>query len=350
VSRSLRKLFSKFQNWPRPGAEFLDPPLANGGSAGHFFVFKVQPIKFFDFKHGFITGHVFVFKASLVEHVARLDIIGSAQDLTLMDIADLHEAMIAGRKAWQLIKDGRRKLWADWLVIGSAFQKARTEAMSVANTNQPIGRRYNIEMGRLLEKYDLHDIGKTARACLLKVMDNLADVEEWRSRQPDPDDFNHPTSVWQRFSRSSKAQDHKDKKRLDNSPAALINELKNEIEQLKARNQELEEEKPKKNPAAATSNDEAKMLEAELKAARKRAAALGCDINPIVGGRPRRHWALEKRDQTPCTRTGCAVFSGIVCHDLTTVHAELDAMITEKNATKNPTRVRGEASKASIRR
>ena len=163
-----------------------------------------------------------------------------------IDPETLHTAMIAGKKAWKSIQDGRRKLWADWLVIGGAFQTARSEAMYVAEANQPGGRRYNTEMGRLLAKYDLHDIGKTARAHLLRVMDHLTDVEEWRSRQETPDDFNHPTSVWQRYSKSSKAHDHKTKKKRDNSPAALIKELKAELEQLAARNVELEEEAKRK--------------------------------------------------------------------------------------------------------
>jgi hypothetical protein len=225
-----------------------------------------------------------------------------------IDIADLHEAMIAGRQAWQTIKVGRRKLWEDWLVIGSAFQVARTEAMSVAGSNQPGGRRYNTEMGRLLEKYELHDIGKNTRACLLRVMDKRADVEEWRSKQEDPDDFNHPASVWQKFSRSSKARDAKDKKRLDNSPAALIKKLKAEVEELTERNQELEEERLS-NANKVTVEDEA------LDRARKRVEALG----PPWGLQEPRHDRGHKsyhiwndRDQS------------IRCRNLDAVHAKLD--------------------------
>jgi hypothetical protein len=183
---------------------------------------------------------------------------------THIDPADFHAAMTAGRKAWQSIRDGRRKLWSDWLVIGCAFQQARTEAMHLAAANQPVGRRYNTTMGRLLEQYTLHDIGKTARACLLRVMDKLEDIEGWRSRQPHPDDWNHPTSVWQKFSRSSKAQDQKDKKRLLDSPAALIKKLKDEIEQLTERCQELEEEKAEeKRCGDQTPNAELERLSSE---------------------------------------------------------------------------------------
>ena len=156
-------------------------------------------------------------------------------------------------------------LWANWLIIGRAFQSARTEAMYVADANQPGGRRYNVEMGRLLARYQLDAIGKTARAHLLRVINKLGDVEEWRSRQSDPDDFNHPTSVWQRYSRSSKGQDQKDKKRLDNSPAATIKKLNAQIEELEARCQELEEEKQQPKPK----------IDWSLEATRKRVEALG---------------------------------------------------------------------------
>jgi hypothetical protein len=75
----------------------------------------------------------------------------------------------------------------------------------------------------------------------------------------------------------------------------------------------------------AATPQEVKLLEAELKAARKRAATLGYDINPIVGSRSH-HWALEKQNQTPCTTTGRAVFNMIACQDLTVVHTELDTI------------------------
>jgi hypothetical protein len=44
------------------------------------------------------------------------------------------------------------------------------------------------------------DMSETARAHILKVMENLAAVEEWRAKQPDPDDLNHPSRVCRSFS------------------------------------------------------------------------------------------------------------------------------------------------------
>jgi hypothetical protein len=157
-----------------------------------------------------------------------------------LDPTAFHEAMIAGSKALKSVRDGQRMVLANWKIVGHAVQSARTQAMAVAGTNQPLGRRYTRAMGELLAQYKLDTIGKTTRSCLLNVMDHLEAIEEWRSKQENPDDFNHPTSIWQRYSRSGKAQDQKDKKKLDNSPAALIKELKSEIERLSARNEELE--------------------------------------------------------------------------------------------------------------
>jgi hypothetical protein len=52
-------------------------------------------------------------------------------------------------------------------------------------------------------------MSETARAHILKVMENLAAVEEWRTNQPDPDDLNHPSRVWLKFHRSSTQADER---------------------------------------------------------------------------------------------------------------------------------------------
>jgi len=158
--------------------------------------------------------------------------------------SNLHAALVAGREAYQSIKESQRQLWADWLVVGRALKRARSEAMHLASTNKPSGRRYSTEMSRLLAEYGLDELGKAA-SHLLNVMDHLPAVEEWRSKQPDPDALNHPSWVWQRFSRSSRGQDDKNKKKhqRDRSLAAQIKELKRELEHRDARILELEEEK-----------------------------------------------------------------------------------------------------------
>ena len=168
---------------------------------------------------------------------------------------DGHHAMLRCGKAWNRVKSHQTKLWSDWTMeIGPALMKARAEAMSVAETNRPIGRGYNTAMSGLLEEYDLNDMSETSRAHILKIMENLAAVEEWRAKQNDPDDLNHPSRVWQKYQRSSTQADERTQKERERRKAerresatqeleaALeqVRELKAEIEHLKVYIQELE--------------------------------------------------------------------------------------------------------------
>jgi hypothetical protein len=152
---------------------------------------------------------------------------------------DGHQAMLQAGKAWKLIKTGQERLWRDWtMVIGPALMKARAEAMYIAQTNQPIGRGYNTAMGELLKEYRLDDMGETARAHILKIMEHYADVEEWRAKQKDPADLNHPSRVWTKFQKSSTAQDEKDKRKRNQTSTELAKALE-EIERLRAENDQL---------------------------------------------------------------------------------------------------------------
>jgi hypothetical protein len=168
---------------------------------------------------------------------------------------DGHQAMLRCGKAWKRVKSHQMRLWSDWtLEIGPALMKARAEAMSVAETNRPIGRGYNTAMAGLLEEYGVGDMHETARAHILKIMENLAAVEEWRAKQDDRDDLNHPSRVWLKYQRSSTQADERTQKERERRKAerresatqeleaALerIRELEAEIEHLKVYIQELE--------------------------------------------------------------------------------------------------------------
>jgi hypothetical protein len=168
---------------------------------------------------------------------------------------DGHHAMIRCGKAWNRVKSHQQRLWSDWTMgIGPALMKARAEAMSVAETNRPIGRGYNTAMSELLQEYDVADMSETARAHILKIMENLAAVEEWRAKQGDPDDLNHPSRVWLKFQRSStqadeRTQQERERRRAERRESASqeleaaqerIRELEAELEHLKVYIQELE--------------------------------------------------------------------------------------------------------------
>jgi hypothetical protein len=166
-----------------------------------------------------------------------------------------HQAMLRCGKAWKRVKTHQTRLWSDWtLEIGPALMKARAEAMAIAETNRPIGKGYNTVMSGLLEAYEVNDMSETARAHILKVMENLAAVEEWRAKQPDPDDLNHPSRVWAKFHRSSTQADEgtqkvREQRRAERKALAdqeleaaqeRIRELEAEIDSLKAYIKELE--------------------------------------------------------------------------------------------------------------
>jgi hypothetical protein len=154
---------------------------------------------------------------------------------------DGHQAMLAAGKAWGKIKAAQAKVWSDWtMVIGPGLSKARAEAMAIAQTNQPMGRGYNTAMSGLLTEYKLDDMGETARAHILKIMDRLSDVEAWRAKQKDPADLNHPSRVWTKYQRASASEDEKQKRKQHqrDTNTELAKALE-EIERLRAENEGL---------------------------------------------------------------------------------------------------------------
>jgi hypothetical protein len=171
---------------------------------------------------------------------------------------DGHQAMLETGKAWQRIKTGQSKLWSDWtLVVGPGLVKARAEAMRSAGSNQPLGRGYNTAMGRLLHEYRLDDMSETARAHILKIMDQYPDVEQWRAKQKNAADLNHPTTVWTKYHRfASKAHDEKRKKSRRPTEVAA---LKATIVQLQERIQELQEENASKSGEQKSKDQEDKL-------------------------------------------------------------------------------------------
>lgn len=120
---------------------------------------------------------------------------------------DGHEAGLRAGKAWERIKSGNRRTWLDWTMeIGPWLVKARVEAMALAKTNRPIGKRYTAKMSEFLKTYGLDDIDQTTRAHLLKIMAALPEVESWRKREKYPEDLHSPSWVWRKFQPSNKRQ------------------------------------------------------------------------------------------------------------------------------------------------
>jgi hypothetical protein len=115
-----------------------------------------------------------------------------------------HQTILASIEIWQRIKDTQRRLWGDYIELGTKLQPLRDEAWRRAGSPQPKGKAYNREMSKLLKEYEAYglDMDPNARAALLHIMDNLEAVQEWRARQDDPDSLNYPRTVWEKFEKS----------------------------------------------------------------------------------------------------------------------------------------------------
>ena len=153
----------------------------------------------------------------------------------------------AAGKKWRSHKKDQARSWSDWTMTwGPALEKARAEAMAVAETNQPKGKGYNTAMSGLLEEYDLADMEAVERKSMLDIMANLSAVEEWRAKQPNYSRLDHPTGIWRAYQADLKktkdAEWEPGEKQL--SPVkqrdAIIIKLNEENAALKAHVEELE--------------------------------------------------------------------------------------------------------------
>jgi hypothetical protein len=149
-------------------------------------------------------------------------------------------------------------------VIGPGLVKARAEAQRISNASS--GKGYNAAMGALLEEYGFGNAlerrrSQVTRADLLRCMDYLKEIEKWRHdakasvllpverhrkhRYPDHTVLNHPSVVWRQFKTSEDGkQAFKDRGIV---PAKLrapkpTADLKRDLEQARARIEELKEE------------------------------------------------------------------------------------------------------------
>jgi hypothetical protein len=111
----------------------------------------------------------------------------------------------------QLIQDAqealsrlhRTQLLPDWFIYGKAFMVLRVDAMRIAKTNEPKGRKYSTAMATLLKEAGLDSVHKTTRSRLKDVMENREAIEAWLTTVPQDKrlKLNHPEpvlSAWKR--------------------------------------------------------------------------------------------------------------------------------------------------------
>jgi ClpX C4-type zinc finger protein len=158
--------------------------------------------------------------------------------------ADRDTRIKRGQEAWRRHKVDAT--WLDWLAIGEALSIGRQEAMADADTNRPIGSRYNAAFGEWLTHHRFDDIDKGDRSRLFDVMDNLPAIEGWRATltQTARLRLNHPNSVLRKWKAATVVKPPKEPKpTLRDSVANLSEEnaaKDQRIAELEARVQEAE--------------------------------------------------------------------------------------------------------------
>jgi hypothetical protein len=95
----------------------------------------------------------------------------------------------------------KRRSFDDWMLIAEALDVGRSETMRAIHTNQPVGARFEKAMGEWLFAQSFHLIDKCTRNHLLECRKHRADINKWRARLTEPEQFrfNHPTTVLRKW-------------------------------------------------------------------------------------------------------------------------------------------------------
>jgi hypothetical protein len=95
-----------------------------------------------------------------------------------------------------------------WRDVGRALLTLQAEAMSVADTNQPIGRNYNAAWQSLaMHVPHLRDLDKATRSHAMWLAAQWEQVEVWRATlaQNERLETNHPSVIRRKYDRTHKA-------------------------------------------------------------------------------------------------------------------------------------------------
>jgi hypothetical protein len=149
-----------------------------------------------------------------------------------------------GQESWQRHIHKGDATWNDWTAIGAALLIGRQDAMAAAETEQPIGSRYNSEFGSWLAHHHFDNIDKGDRIRLIEVIDNLPAIEAWRATltQTARLRLNHPSSILRKW-KAAATEVKEPQSTLRNIVADLSEDnakLKREVEELRARLDEAE--------------------------------------------------------------------------------------------------------------
>src|SRR5262249_23498461 len=88
-------------------------------------------------------------------------------------------------------------------VVAQAYQYGRRLAMTLANTNHPVGKAYNKAFNNWCKRthFDLGRVNEPTRTAMGHIMDNQAAFEAWRRTLAgnQRELWNHPCTMWRHF-------------------------------------------------------------------------------------------------------------------------------------------------------
>jgi hypothetical protein len=122
----------------------------------------------------------------------------------MTDVADA--AVAAGRAAWARIREHGRKSFDDWITVAKALAIGRSVALQAADTNRPVGSRFNRTMGAWLRQAGLDGINNQERYRALLVLENISAISAWRDGLDETQRrrLNHPGAIWAHWQRALK--------------------------------------------------------------------------------------------------------------------------------------------------
>jgi len=141
-----------------------------------------------------------------------------------------HDAVSDGVAAWSRLRERARASWTDWVAVGRALIIGRTEALKIAETNSPVGSRYNAAMGAWLMANGLDGVNNQERYRALLILENLTAISAWRAGLDEVKRrrLNHPSAIWAHWRRSTKpAEPPRQKQRVveDASPGEMVDRV-----------------------------------------------------------------------------------------------------------------------------
>jgi hypothetical protein len=149
----------------------------------------------------------------------------------------IDDCIRVGQEAWKRLSAGHA--WSDWVLVGEALLAGRVEAMRVAHTNRPEGRRYNEEYGDWLKATGFDVIESTARKRLFKCLEHRTEIQTWRTTLTTNKllELNHPGVVLRRWEKACKKPDKTTPKRVSH-----VEKLNASLIQLEEENTRLKRE------------------------------------------------------------------------------------------------------------